>query len=437
MAHQLANQVAGNNIANVNTAGYSKRVAALHSLLGAQTPWGELGNGVAAGSIERYRDLLLDAEVRHARSQLADWTLRDARLQRIDALFTETDGAGLGTRLDEFFNAWQDLANAPQSSALRANLKQKSLALVDNFHFLAGRLREQRVELDGEIASTVREVNELTSRIAVLNGQITAGGASSLLDERDMLLDRLSELGEMQVISKKDGSVSIYIHSQNVVEHTAHQELRLAATDAADSPAYAITTAGGESLEIAGGKLSGLIELRDLTLPDYQERLNRLAGSLVDEVNALHRAGYTLSGATGINFFDTDSTEASTISLATAILSDANNIGVGASAASGDNTQALAIAGLKHTALGGLGANLNDYYASLIAEVGAAAKRASDTRAHVQIVEEQFSMQREAVQGVSLDEEMADLIRFQHAYDAAAKLIETADAMMQSVLDMV
>lgn len=437
VAHQLANQVAGNNIANVNTPGYSKRVAALRSLLGVGTPWGELGGGVVAGSIERYRDRLLDAEVRHARSQLADWSLRDTHLERIDALFAEVDGAGLGARLDEFFNAWHDLANDPQSSAMRANLRQKSLALIDHFHHVAGRLEDQRLALDRQIAGSVLEANELIRRIAALNGQITAGGASSLLDERDMLLDRLSALVEVQVISASNGSLSVYAGSQNVVENTSYQELVFTPAAISIDSIDLITTAGGESIGVAGGELRGLIELRTATVPDYQDRLDRLAKGLAEEVNALHRAGYNPGGTTGVDFFDPDHTAASTLRLAAAIQSDVNNIAAGANTARGDNAQALAIANLKNGMVTELNASINDYYGALIAEVGAEARRAKDTREHLQIVEEQFSTQREAMHGVSLDEEMADLIRFQHAYDAAAKLIQTADAMMQSLLDMV
>lgn len=441
-AHQLANQIAGNNIANVNTEGYSRRVAALRSLVGIQTPWGEAGGGVTALSINRYRDQFLDAQVRSARSQLADWNLRDAQLQRVDALFTETDGVGFGTRLDEFFNAWHDLANDPQSSAMRANLRQKSLALIDIFHNLAGSLNSQRLALDRQIAGEVNEVNELIKRVAALNGQIVAageasGGANNLLDERDLLLDRLSELVDVQVIRQNDGAVGVYINSQNVVERAEYQELKLVAAMDDQAAPQAIITDDGGSVVIAGGELSGLLELRDVTLPDYVERLNQLAKNLVEEVNTLHRAGYNPNGTSGINFFDPEKTEAATVDLSAAIQSDVNNIAAGASTASGDSTQALAIADLKSATLAGLGTSINDYYTSLIAEVGAAARHAGDSRAHLQIVEEQLSIQREAVQGVSLDEEMADLIRFQHAYDAAAKLIQTADAMMQSILNMV
>ena len=116
---------------------------------------------------------------------------------------------------------------------------------------------------------------------------------------------------------------------------------------------------------------------------------------------------------------------------------DLNNIAAGATDAPGDNAQALAIAGLRNARVSDLGTTLNDYYTSLIAVIGADAGHARDTSAHFQIVQEQLNAQREAVQGVSLDEEMTNLIRFQHAYDAAAKLIQTADEMMQSVLEMV
>jgi flagellar hook-associated protein 1 FlgK len=442
LAHQVSTHTAANNIANVNTEGYSRRVASLRSLSGVQSQWGEIGRGVTAQSILRQRAVFLDAHVRDARSQLGDWNLRDAELQGVDAIFAEAEGTGLGARLDDFFNAWQDLANGPQNSATRSSLRQKSLALMDVLHNLSGNLRDKRQAAREQIEATVEEINSMLGRIAELNDKIRSIGttsqpASSLLDERDVVIDRLSALVDVDVLHRPDGTLSLYINSQNVVDSTVHEELATLTTQDGENFFVEMTVAGGEPSIVTGGKLGGLLEINNVALPGYSARLDQLASSLVEEVNALHRAGYNHNGTSGLDFFDPTKLNAATISLSTAVESDLNNIAAGATDSLGDNAQALAIAGLKNANISSLGTTLNDFYTSLISAIGADAGHARDTAAHLQIVQEQLTAQRESVQGVSLDEEMTNLIRFQHAYDAAAKLIQTADEMMESVLNMV
>ena len=442
LAHQLSMETAGNNIANVNTEGYSRRVASLRSLTGVLSPWGEIGRGVTVKTITRYRDSLIDEQVRDARSQLNEWAMNDAQLAGVDAIFSETEGAGFGARLDEFFNAWQDLANDPQSSAARANLRQKSLAMTDVFHDLAHSLQGQQRGLSGQVDSMVDEINGITRQIATLNDKILDLGdgsdaASTLLDERDRLLDQLSELVNTDVLHRSDGSVSVYINSQNVVDREAYDQLQtLTITDGATSH-LEVVTAGGMTFLATGGKLGGLLQMANQTLPGYLERLNILARNLVETVNEAHGRGHGLNGATGIDFFDRTRTDAATMALSHEVETDLDNIAAGATAAAGDNAQALAIAGLKNANLSGLGTTLNDYYSSLLAGIGSDAAHALDTHRHLQIVHDQLDAQRESIQGVSLDEEMTNLMRFQHAYEAAARLVQTADAMMQTLLDMV
>jgi flagellar hook-associated protein 1 FlgK len=442
LAHQATVQTASNNVANVNTVGYSRRETVLRSLTGEQSEWGEVGRGVVAQSIMRYRDRFLDDQVRTARNQFGEWSLRNSQMEGVDAIFAEVDDNGLGARMDEFFNAWQDLANAPQDSASRSNLREKSLSLIDVFHNLDGQLDDRRQALREQIESTVTEINAMTRRVAELNDRLRTLGvesnpASSLLDERDAVIDRLSELVDVEVLPRDDNTVSLYIDSKNVVDTIFNEELSTRTTQDGDSFHIEIEVSGVQPISNLGGKLGGLVELNNETLPGYSERLDALARSLVEEVNGLHRGGYNRNGTTALDFFDPTQITAGSISLSSDVESDLNNIAAGATDALGDNAQALAIAGLKNQAAGGLGATLNDYYASLIAAVGTEAARARDSSAHFQVVHEQLIAQRESVQGVSLDEEMTNLIRFQHAYEAAARIVQTADELMQTVLNMV
>lgn len=442
LAHQAAVQAASNNVANVNTEGYSRRVTMLRSLVGERTQLGEIGRGVVAQNVIRQRDRFLDDHLRAARSQFGEWSLQDSQLEGVDAIFSEAEGSGLGARLDEFFNAWQDLANAPQDSASRSSLRQKSLALLDVFHNLNGQLHDRRQALREQIESTVSEVNSLTRRVAELNNSVRSLGvennpASSLLDERDAAIDRLSDLVDIDVLPRPDGTVSLYINSKNVVDTNFSEELSTSTTQNGDDFFVDVRISESESLSSVGGKLGGLLELNNSTLPGYADRLDRLARNVVEQVNNLHRGGFNPNGATGVDFFDPTQITAGSINLSAAVQADLNNIAAGATTSLGDNTQALAIADLKNARVSDLGATLNDFYTSLIASVGTDAGLARDTSAHYQIVQEQLFAQRESVQGVSLDEEMTNLIRFQHAYEAAARVVQTADEMTQTILQMV
>jgi flagellar hook-associated protein 1 FlgK len=363
-------------------------------------------------------------------------------MEGVDAIFSEAEGSGLGARLDEFFNAWQELANAPQDSSSRSSLRQKTLSLLDVFHNLDGQLLDRRQALREQIESAVGEINSLTRRVAELNDRVRSLGvennpASSLLDERDVVIDRLSELAAVEVLPRPDGTVSLYINSKNVVDTIYNEELSTSTTENGDDFFVEVRVSEGEPLASVGGKLGGLLALNNDALPGYSDRLDQLAKNLVEQVNTLHTSGYNPNGTTGIDFFDPTQITAGSIKLSTEIETDVNNIAAGATDSLGDNAQALAIADLKSATVSDLGTTLDGFYTSLIASVGADAGYARDTAAHFQIVQEQLFAQRESVQGVSLDEEMTNLVRFQHAYEAAARLVQTADDMMRTVLDMV
>jgi flagellar hook-associated protein 1 FlgK len=190
---------------------------------------------------------------------------------------------------------------------------------------------------------------------------------------------------------------------------------------------------------LADGKLKGWVDVRDVEISSYLSRLDLLAQGIMDEVNNLHQSGYGLDGSTGNNFFTGASTAAG-IQINPAIVS---NLDVVAAASSstwvpGDNGNAIAIANLQHSlTMDGNALTYDDYFHSLVSEVGGKVQNTNAYYHHQSEMVAQLENRRESISGVSLDEEMMNLVKFQHAYDAAAKLIATADEMMQTVLNMI
>jgi flagellar hook-associated protein 1 FlgK len=188
---------------------------------------------------------------------------------------------------------------------------------------------------------------------------------------------------------------------------------------------------------IDGGKLKGWFDVRDAAIPDYLARLDALAGELADGVNALHTAGFDLNGKAGQAFFSGSS--AADIGLNPAVAADPELIAAAATAAGapGDNAVAVAIADLKQASvMGGATASFDDAYRSLVTDVGNQVRSATDFAEHQRVMLTSLDNYRESISGVSLEEEMLNLIKFQHAFDAAAKLVTTVDEMIQTMMDM-
>ncbi|RME00274.1 MAG: flagellar hook-associated protein FlgK [Calditrichaeota bacterium] len=440
IAQQFAQNIVGNNISNVNTDGYSRQQTQFNQIGTIDTPWGKIGLGVQIQNVERSRDALVDKSYRDAHGALAQWQTRANILQKVDTIFTEEDQAGLGSKMDAFFNAWEDLANDPESLQPRLALKQRGIALTDTFHRIANKLKEQKVSTDNRISNLVDEANSLIKKIATLNGKIpssatSAGQSNELLDQRDQLIDRLAEIVNVKVIESTDKGVSIFIGAINVVQGGFYHTIQTQTESGDGMTKTVLYSPSGTPLDVSSGELKGLLDLRDEILPSYSDSLNTLAKSMVDQVNAYHKVGYTLDGDTGINFFDTRYTTADAIKLDDEILDEPKKIIAAAEDAEGDGTQALRIAKLKDAPLLN-GSSYSDFYSGLITQIGVDGQSALDAAKSQEILARQTAIQREEVSGVSLDEEMINMIKFQQSYLAAARMISTIDSMIEAIISL-
>ena len=440
ISQQFAQNIVGNNIANVNTEGYSRQRTQFKQFGNINTPWGRMGLGVQVEKVIRSRDALIDRLYREGQGTLKEWEMRAQFLQQIDTAFSEVDESGLGAQLDAFFSAWYDLANDPENAQPRIALKERALALTDTFHRIVRKLKDQKQNINTRIEKNVKAVNSLVKKIAAINAKIPAsttstGVSNDLLDERDRLIDELAGLVDVQVIERSDGRVGVYIGSINMVEGAYFQTLSLKYESDGSTTIARVLLPTNETFSPTRGELKALLDLRDDLIPSYEKSLDTLAQNLVEQINAYHKVGYNPDGETNLNFFDNRYITAETIRLDETILNNPEKIAAAAVDEIGDNTQALRIAALKDAGLIG-GVSFREYYAALITRVGLDGQEANDFLKNQEIFVNQTALQREQVTGVSLDEEMVDMIKYQQTYLAAARMITTADSMIEAIINL-
>ncbi|MBW1764022.1 MAG: flagellar hook-associated protein FlgK [Deltaproteobacteria bacterium] len=446
LTQQRAIEVAGHNIANVNTPGYSRQKLILTAKNPIPTWAGELGTGVQGIEVERIADKYLGDQINSSAQDLGRWEAQRDSLERIEIVFDEATGYGLNSAMSEFWNAWQDLANNPSGNVQRNLLVGMSENLANTFNNIYSDLAGLQNDIDFAISGTVTEINRLATQIADLNDKIESIEAAQqnpndYRDERDQLLKELSGLIDFTSSEASDGVVTVTLgDSTDLVSSSGASSLVANDTDAdgfldiawSSAPATAINS------NISGGKLKGWLETRDVIVPDYLTRLETLATTLRDQVNAEHIVGYGLDG-TQNNFFDPIGTpEAGTFAVNTAIISDINKIAAGDSSNYGDNQTALRIAGLQNDlTISANTATFDDYYNSIVSDVGIKVDEAGVNYKYQYSTSAQLENYRQSVSGVSLDEEMVNLIKFQHAYNAAAKLITMVDELMDALMRII
>ncbi|RKY62934.1 MAG: flagellar hook-associated protein FlgK [Candidatus Latescibacterota bacterium] len=439
---QYGLQITSHNIANADTEGYTRQRVMTETPMPLETPYGMLGTGVQVAEIERMREKFLDEQVRIASGDLGRWAQMERTLSEVEGVFAEPSEGGLNSLLREFWDSWRALADNPESYAARQIVLGKAETLVDAFHRLNRQLKDVQYNMNSLVDSKVEEINRIAGRIAELNVQILyiesrGSPANDDRDRRDLLLDELSKLVDVQVVEGSDGMVNVFLDGRPLVEGKEVSELAtLPVAEEGHLTEKVVWKQDSREVQISGGELGGILEVRDEKINAYLDMLDRLARTLVEEVNSIHRDGYTLNGATDVDFFESDVEGAADIELSDAVKDTPSNIAASGDGHPGDGSNALAIADLEYEqAIGHF--TLDDYYRSLISQVGQDLQEAQFMRDNYELLLKRFENERESVIGVSLDEEMIQLIQYQHAYAAAARLTSVVDQIIQTTLDMV
>jgi flagellar hook-associated protein 1 len=441
-AQRFGLDVAGQNIANVNTAGYSRREA----LLAAVPPYDatSAGNGVEVTGLRALRDDRLERRLQQERPA-EQRELAISQTLAIVETAVGKPGESIDAAISSFFDSVGRLAGDPTSAIARQETASQGESLAAGFRDMADRLDQARRDTDTGVRDGVQQVNDLARRIAQLNAALgaAAGGAAGgeeLKDELGEALKSLSGLIDIGTIARADGGVDVsFANGHPLVIGNNTYSLDVVSTPPAGFAGLASAGTPVTS-EVTGGTIGGLIQARDVLIPGYLDKLDTLAYSIVNEVNAVHQGGYDLNGATGNDFFTalpSAAGAARNMSVSAGILADPSTIATGATATAGDNNVARALANLRDArVLSGGTATFSDSWGNLIYRVGADSRAASDEQSSRAEIVHQVELMREQVSGVSLDEEAMMMMKFQRAYEANARFFQAVDSALDALMSL-
>ncbi|QEM68024.1 flagellar hook-associated protein FlgK [Geobacter sp. FeAm09] len=445
-AYQTAIDVTGENIANVNTAGYSRQTAELETAPQTTTSGLSLGNGVSVASIARSYDALLQSEIVGAQTEQGYDTTTYTALQAVEPSFNEVSTDGLGAAISDFFGSWQDLTNNPTGTAERQSVLTAAQNLVDNFNSVSKTLSDSITGENTSLVTLTDSINQNLTSIADLNGQIrtieqAGGNANELKDQRDQKIQDLSQQIGITYTENSDGTTDVNFADSGaaLVSGTKAGSFSLV-TNAATGLYDVSLTAAGDTAAVqvtpASGKLGATIDLRDSILPEYQSKIDALATGIATAVNAQQQAGYDLTGAAGIALFS-PATSGATIAVNAAITSTDQIAASSSASAKGDSGNALLLADLANDTSAMSGSTFGGYYNNLVTQVGQDVQNSKNNVTQDEAYTTQLSTLRESNSGVSLDEELINLTKYQKSYAASAKLITTVSDMMDTVLGLI
>jgi flagellar hook-associated protein 1 len=430
LAHQRALDVTGHNITNANTEGYSRQDA----VMAAATPYdieagllvdgggAMLGGGVDIQAFRRIRDGFLDLQYRAQNMKLGEYTGTSDALEQVEQGLSEPGENGIAAQLDKFWSAWSAVANNPENLATRQNLVEQARILSGSIKDLDARVTTIENQVNAEYASVTGpngDVKSMADEIAKLNGAIKFAVAdgdqpNDLYDRRDVLLDKLSSLAQVSVTDLGNGAISVNFG------------------DAATPLVNDATVTWPQTLTNPGGKLGALLQLTAPlvpvppsttpgTLESYRADLNAFAKKVADDVNLLHNPG-----GTGTNFFTygAPGTEAASLTVNVA----ATGVRYATGTASGSNDIAIAIAKLR----GGAG---DQQYQALVARIGSDVRNTDRLESSASTLAGAINDRRQSTSGVSMDEEMTNLIKFQRGYQASARAMNTVDEMLDQLIN--
>lgn len=561
-AQQLVD-ISNQNIANANTPGYSRQTAVVKETAPYPIPvfrqsgqLGQMGTGVEVAEINRARNGFADYQYRTQIAAQGNWQAQADTLSQIEATVNEPSTSGLSSLMTKYFQSWQEVANSPSDVSVRSNMLQQGIALADSFKNTVDQLQQQKSDVDGQIALSVEDVNNYSKQIANLNIQISMVQNSGmqpndLRDQRDLLVDKLSQVMKVTTIESPDGSLNVYVGNHQLVDRNTSHAIGI---DSSGPTAQVVWNDGSNSgaVTFTDGKLAGLVTSRDSILQGRIDAINNLASRVISSVNAIHAAGVGLDGTGGMDFFS--GTNASDMAINPNLT--ANNIAAGQQQVSasggythaiGDSSNAVALAQLEsalstassglaagqtvgsstvlgvnvgeadvnrtftfsvtagatpsdpptvtisdgtrsvnatwtvasdtpdgssptrdiytldtgslgvritlsaaagtnvNTALAGLDtqsvtttgpATINDQYGKEIAAIGVLASTANGQNTNQQVLVKQLDTQRQNAMGVSLDEETTNLIQYQHAYQASARVISVMNDMLDTLINL-
>lgn len=530
---QRALNVTAHNIANANTDGYSRQrldtMASRPDILPGS--YGTLGTGVDSNAVLQIRDEFLDYKIRGENSLLGEWSQKEDVLSSIETILNEPSDSGISTIMDQFYSALQELSKNPESLTTRALVRQRSIAFAKSVNQMSESLKKLQTDLDFELQAVTDEINGYAQQIAALNKtiyslELEGGKANDLRDQRNVLVDKLSELTKIDYFEDDMGRFFVTMSGNPIVSHFNYDQLKLVERGAdeslhPDDPVKLkdVTWASGSTYISSGGKLKALLDMRDNIsgedkgVPYYVDKLNEFVDTLASEMNRIHGAGFGLDGSTGTSLFTingmstadyeswlqtngldngpgidvttdvlagtsstntdeenqriirqnitkildnnpafadksikqlsngqylvTDRIKADEITISSDIDGNLNALAASKtmSGLPGDGSNALALSGTRSNVYLYDWGSPDDFVKSLVSNLAVDTQEAIRASESQEFLIAQVENKRQSIMGVSLDEEMSEMLKFQHSYNANARMLTTIDGILDTVIN--
>lgn len=483
-AQQSALYTTSHNISNANTVGYTRQrvnFEQMNTLSSSREPGGVvsgIGSGVQAGSIERIRDQFLDTQFRKENSKFGYYTTNASALKQMENLLNEPTEEGLAFVLEDFFNGLQDLNGSADHSGTRTVVAQRAEAVAETFRYLSSSIQDVQDDLKNQIDVTEKDINSMLKQIANINNEIAGIEPHGLVpndlyDERDRLIDSLSTIIDIEVSYDKssgqpspiaDGIATIKLkngsdpsitlvdgNSRSYSQIEINEDTNNNITDIVitDADGTVLETISAADFKSNGGlkalfEMNGYIDAGGEVAGYYNEvkaDLETMLTTYVEKFNEVHQAGYDFEGNSGMKFFvfDDENDPLGSVRVNPDILKNPDLIAASSTedGGTGDGANAIDLAEVYNDLDVGLGTrtSVKSFYQSLIGELGVKASEANRMQTNSQVLRQQVEENRMAVSSVSLDEEISNLIKFQHAYNAAARSMTTVDEMLDRIIN--
>lgn len=425
-------EVAGQNIANVNTEGYTRQRVDITADSGPITPaihstWSASGLGVRSLEVVRLRDAFVDQRVREEAAGRAELATLAGAYATIERIFDEPSDTGLSAVLGDFLAAWDDVANQPGDIGARTQVVERGVTLANDIGELATALGSLRGATRTELEATIAQVNADAVQVAALQETIMAARAAGtdageLLDQRDLLLERITTAVGGTVRYEDDGTATLYLGGTALVR--GDRSAALVVQTAPDGDATVAWSLDGRPVSALGGEASGLVQVVNDVLPQYVADVEALGRTVRDQVNAVHATGYDLAGGAGVPFFLGDGAAITVNPLLQADPRLLAASGVPGGNLDGSKAQELA------SQLG-----IDSTYRELVVGLGVRSQAAQRRSALQDGIVAQVRAEQEGASGVNLDEELSDLVRFQRAYEASARFITAVDQLLDTLIN--
>ncbi|MGA2727691.1 MAG: flagellar hook-associated protein FlgK [Terracidiphilus sp.] len=435
-ASQGAINATSNNIANANTPGYTREVPQF-----TETPLNQvndqlLGGGVSLNGLQSVRDELLNLQIQQQTSSQSSVDTQSTSLQQVQTYFTST-GGDIASALSSFSSSLAELSANSSDAAVQQTVLSSGQNLANAFNSTANGLTSVQSAANTQVTQTIAQINTLTTQIAQLNGQLWQLQASgqdggTVQDQRDQAVLQLSQLTNIAVTQSSDGETITTGNGSPLV--MGSQSFSLQTATGSNGMQQVLDSSGNNiTASIQGGQLGGAIQIRDQVIPGYLNQLNTLATQFGASFNAAQAQGFDSNGNKGQNFFTVPSVNAAA-GFSVAINNPAL-IAVSSDGSSGSNGN---VANLSATLTSKLpsGQTPAQAYASLVYQVGNATSTATSQSSAIGQNLLQLTNQQSSISGVNIDEETTNLIKYQQAYEAAARIVSTIQALGTVTLDM-